>query len=82
MMTLSTVLMIVRLPGLPVTRKTLPFFARIVGVCELSMRLPGAIRLGAVPIAPWVVVTPACQLKSIISLLSRKPAPLTTIREP
>ena len=45
----STVLMIVRLPGLPVTRTTLPSLATIVGVCELSIRLPGAIRFGSVP---------------------------------
>ena len=71
-----------RLPGLPVTSKTLPFLVRIVGVWELSMRLPGAIRFGAVPMVPLVSVRPGCQLKSIISLLSKKPAPWTTMREP
>ncbi len=44
--TAKTVLMIVRLPGLPVTSTTLPSFATMVGVCELSMRLPGAIGVG------------------------------------
>ena len=42
--------MIVRPPGLPVTMKSLPSFATIVGVMlELSMRLPGRdeVRLGA-----------------------------------
>ena len=78
----STVLIIVRLPGLPVTSMTLPLRAMIVGVCELSMRLPGAIKLASVPIAPLRSVTPGLRLKSSISSLSRNPAPLTTTREP
>ena len=43
------------------------------------MRLPGAIWFGSVPMPPSRSVTPGNQLKSIISLLSRKPAPLTTM---
>jgi hypothetical protein len=74
--------MIVRLPGLPVISITLPSFATMVGVCEDSIRLPGAIWLGAVPMVPSRRVSPGYQLKSIISLFSRNPAPLTTMREP
>ena len=52
--TLKTVLMIVRPPGEPVMSTTLPSSTTIVGVIELSMRLPGAIRFGGVPIVPVV----------------------------
>ena len=74
--------MIVRLPGLPVTRNGLPSFNTMVGVCELNMRLPGATRFGSVPIRPLVVVTPGRELKSPISLFRMYPAPRTTTREP
>ena len=47
-----------------------------------SMRLPGAARLGSVPISPSAVVRPGPALKSPISLLRRKPAPGTTIFDP
>ena len=43
--------MIVRPPGLPVTSTARPSRATTVGDCELSIRLPGAITLGGVPIA-------------------------------
>ena len=46
----SDVLMMVRLPGLPVISTTLPLRVTIVGVWELSMRLPGAIWFASVPI--------------------------------
>ena len=45
-MVCSTVLMIVRPPGLPVTMNSLPSFARIVGVMLDSIRLPGRARFG------------------------------------
>ena len=48
----STVLMMVLPPGLPVTMKSRPSFARMVGVMLESMRLPGAARFGSVPIKP------------------------------
>ena len=78
----KTVLMIVRPPGLPVTSTARPSRATTVGDCELSIRLPGAITLAGVPIAPCRSVTPGCQLKSHIWLLSRNPAPRTTTCEP
>ena len=45
----STVLMIVRPPGLPVTSTTLPSLATIVGVCETEHPLARGdqVRLGA-----------------------------------
>src|SRR5262249_51801391 len=67
--------MIVRLPGLPVTSTTLPFRATMVGVCDDSMRLPGAIWLGNVPMPPSRSVTPGRQLKSIISVVKKNPRP-------
>ena len=78
----STVLMMVRPPGLPVTMNSLPSFARIVGVMLESIRLPGSARFGLVPIEPRSVVSSGASLKSPISLLSRKPAPGTTIFTP
>ena len=51
--TLSTVLMIVRPPGDPVTQHDLAVLrATIAGVIELSMRLPGAMRFAGVPMSP------------------------------
>ena len=45
---------ILRQPGEPVTRTRAPSRATIVGVIELSMRLPGATTLGGVPMSPRV----------------------------
>ena len=78
----STVLMMVRPPGLPMTMNSLPSLATMVGVMLESIRLPGAARLGSVPISPSLSSGPGPALKSPISLLSRKPAPGTTIFEP
>jgi hypothetical protein len=72
----------VRPPGLPVTMNTFPSLARIAGVMLDSIRLPGAARFGAVPMRPSRVVSSGEALKSPISLLSRNPAPGTTIRDP
>ena len=55
---MSTVLMIVRPPGEPVTSTSLPSFVTIVGVIELSMRLPGSIRFAGVPMSPSAFVSP------------------------
>ncbi len=77
-----TVLMIVLPPGDPVTSTVFPFRTTIAGLIEESIRLPGRIRFGAVPMSPIVFVSPAFLLKSPISLLSRKPAPDTTTRDP
>ena len=74
--------MMVRPPGVPVTMNNWPSFAMIVGAMLDSMRLPGRARFGAVPIRPRSSVRPGPALKSPISLLSRKPAPGTTIFEP
>ena len=79
---ISTVLMIVRPPGVPVTMNSLPSLATIVGDMLDSMRLPGRARFGSVPISPCSLVSPGPALKSPISLFSRKPAPGTTIFEP
>ena len=54
----------------------------IVGVMLESMRLPGAARLGSVPMSPAASVSPGPALKSPISLFSRNPAPGTTIFDP
>ncbi len=80
--TFATVLMIVRPPGDPVSSSTLPSFTTIVGVMELSIRLPGAITLAGVPMSPVRFVVPGFLLKSPISLLSRMPVPLMTTCEP
>ena len=74
--------MIVRPPGLPVTRSNFPSLVTIVGVILDAIRLPGAARLGSVPINPALSVRPGAALKSPISLLSKKPAPDTTIFDP
>ena len=54
----------------------------MVGDIELSIRLPGSMRFGFVPISPRVSVMPGFRLKSCISSLSRKPVPLAMTREP
>ena len=61
---------------------SLPFFVTIVGLIELSMRLPGAMTFAGVPMSPRAFVSPGFLLKSPISLLRMKPAPLTTTCEP
>ena len=83
MRTFSTVLMIVLPPGDPVTSASSPFLVvTMVGVIEQSMRFPGSMRLGSVPISPVRLVKPGFRLKSPISLLSRMPVPLATTCEP
>src|SRR4051812_7812563 len=75
--TWSTVVMIVAPPGEPAARKGLPSLSTIVGAIELRGRLfgPGRLGSGAVPCVP-------VKLKSVISLLSRKPRPGTTMPLP
>ena len=74
----STVLMIMPLPGLPVTSQLRPSLTTIVGAIELSMRLPGAIALVVPVTRPALFGCPGRAVKSSISLFSRKPAPGTT----
>src|SRR2546421_12465154 len=69
--------MMVEPPGEPTARYGLPFARTIVGDSELRGRLPGAGRLGSAAL-PWVGV----KLKSVNSLLSRKPRPGTTMALP
>ena len=66
-------------PGLPITKTGLPFLATMVGDILDSILFSGSTRLGLVPINPVVVVFPGIGLKSPISLLSKKPAPSTTL---
>ena len=79
---ITDLLIMVRPPGLPITRRGLPSFATIVGVILESMRLPGAISLAVRPTTPKKLATPGLMLKSSISLFSRKPAPSTTVPLP
>ena len=74
--------MMVRPPGEPVTSASLPLRVTMVGDIDDSIRLPGAMTLGGVPMSPVVLVSPGLRLKSPISLLSRNPAPATTAFEP
>jgi hypothetical protein len=65
-------------PGVPTTSTALPSRDTMVGVIELSMRLPGATALAVPPVRPNLFGAPAFTLKSSISLFSRNPAPVTT----
>src|SRR3979411_231880 len=69
--------MMVEPPGEPTARNGLPCASTMVGDMELRGRLPGGGGLGsgAVPCA-------GVKLKSVNSLLSRKPRPGTTIALP
>ncbi len=80
--TCSTVVMMVLPPGDPVTNTGSPSRRTIVGVIELSMRLPGAMALASSPSSPKELGVFGLTEKSSISLLSRKPAPGTTILAP
>ncbi|MNP40700.1 hypothetical protein D3C76_1343570 [compost metagenome] len=65
-------------PGVPSTRVTLPSRVTRLGLIDESMRLPGSIALASPPTTPKALATPGLELKSSISSLSKKPAPLTT----
>ena len=69
----STVVMIVEPPGEPTPSHGRPSRRTIVGAIELRGRLPPSTRLGCVS---------EVKLKSVSSLLSRKPWPGTTSPEP
>ena len=73
MMLASVEEMMVALPGLPVSMNGLPSRSTIVGVIELSGRLPGSTWL----ITPWTrpapLATPGLEVKSSISSLRKKP---------
>ena len=54
----------------------------MMGVIELSGRLPAAISLAFPPIRPKALGTPDLTEKSSISLFSRMPVPRATMPEP
>ena len=68
-------------PGVPSTA-TLPGDSMMVGVIELSMRLPGSGALASKPITPNAFGVPGFSAKSSISLLSSTPVPDGTSPEP
>ncbi len=68
----STVVMIVEPPGEPTASTARPLRSTIIGLIELRGRLFGATEF-AVPVG---------KLKSVSSLLSRKPRPGTVMPEP
>ncbi len=72
--------MIVLPPGEPTTINSLLSLVTMVGVMELSIRLPGSIAFACPPTRPNIFGTPGLMLKSSISLFSRKPAPATNTR--
>ncbi|NBU26539.1 MAG: hypothetical protein EBS39_13205, partial [Gammaproteobacteria bacterium] len=74
----KTPVKIVEPPGVPSEATTRPSRTSRVGVIDDSMRLPGAISLARPPTTPYMFGWPGLVLKSSISLLSRKPAPVTT----
>ena len=60
----------------------LAIVSTIEGDMELSIRFPGSIALAILPTSPYALGIPGFDEKSSISLLSRKPAPSTTIPFP
>src|SRR6476646_9363236 len=54
----------------------------IVGVIADSIRLPGAIALASPWTRPYMFAVPGLAAKSSISLLRRKPAPVTVTADP
>ncbi len=79
----TIVVMIVAPPGVPVTRSVRPSGSTtMVGVIADSMRLPGAMALASPCTSPNWFGTPGFEVKSSISLFSRKPAPRTTTFDP
>ena len=71
-------MIIVDPPGVPTTNFNAPSFSTMVGVIELSIRLPGSILLASAPNRPKKFGTPGLALKSSISLFRKNPAPPTT----
>ena len=69
-------------PGVPRIIHGLPLRVTIVGVIELSGRLPGSILLVSLCTRPYMFATPALAVKSSISLLSRTPVPAAVTRAP
>ena len=77
-MTCATVVMMVGPPGVPTTMNSLPPRSRTIdGVIAESMRLPGAIAFASPCTKPYMFGLPGAEAKSSISLLRRKPAPVT-----
>ena len=62
-------------PGVPTIIHGLPSRVTMVGVIELSGRLPGSILLVSPCTRPYMLATPALAVKSSISLLSSTPVP-------
>ena len=60
-------------PGVPSRRKTLPSLLTIVGVIELSGRLPGWIELASPWTRPKMFAVPDLAVKSSISSFRKKP---------
>ena len=71
---ISTVLMIVRPPGEPVTMNSLPSLATIVGDMLDSIRLPGRARLGSVPMRPCLVGQPRAGIEVAHLVVQQEPA--------
>ena len=69
-------------PGVPTIIQGLPSRVTIVGVIELSGRLPGSILLVSPCTSPYMLATPALAVKSSISLLSSTPVPAAVTRAP
>ena len=78
----NTVLMIVRPPGEPVISTSLPSLTHHRRRHRAEHPLARRDEVGGVPMSPVGLVSPGFLLKSPISLLRRKPAPLTTTCEP
>ena len=81
-MVCSTVVIIRLPPGLPVASHGLPSANTMVGVIELSGRLPGSMAFASPPSRPNALGTPGFAEKSSISLFNRKPAPATAMPDP
>ena len=82
MIVCSTAVMIRLPPGVPRTSTGRPSRLTIVGLIELSGRLPGAIALASPCTRPKTLATPGLALKSSISLLSRTPVPAAVTLAP
>jgi len=69
-------------PGVPTIIQGLPSRCTMVGVIELSGRLPGSILLASPCTRPYKFGTPGLAVKSSISSLSSTPVPLAVTRAP
>ena len=74
--------MMVLPPGVPRTATGRPSRSTMVGVIELSGRLPGAMALASPCTSPYRFGVPGLLVKSSISLLSTMPVPAAVTRAP